>query len=68
MTPDTTSREPIDLNADIDRLGRTVLKLKRRHEKLLEALKKYVHCRHGSIDCFCTKEASAAIYEDSLYD
>lgn len=28
---------------------------------LLEALEKYVHCRHACIDCFCTTEARAAI-------
>jgi hypothetical protein len=29
----------LDLSADIDRLGETALKLKRRHEKLLAALR-----------------------------
>lgn len=28
-----------------------------RTEQLEQALKRYTHCRHACIDCFCTKEA-----------
>lgn len=30
---------------------------------LAQALRQYVHCRHGSVDCFCTEEAKAALHE-----
>lgn len=29
--------------------------------RLKEALQPYVHCRHACIECFCTKEARAAL-------
>jgi hypothetical protein len=31
--------------------------------QLREALRLYTHCRHASIDCFCTKEAKAILYD-----
>jgi len=30
---------------------------------LREALERYRNCRHGSIDCFCVKEAKAALVQ-----
>ena len=32
--------------------------------KLLKVLQVYAHCRHGSIDCFCVKEARAELWID----
>jgi len=29
---------------------------------LVEALKKYAHCRHACVNCNCTLEARAALY------
>jgi len=34
----------------------------RRIRELEAVLRQYTHCRHGCIDCFCTKEAKAALY------
>lgn len=33
----------------------------RRVRELEAALKHYTYCRHACIDCFCTKEARAAL-------
>lgn len=33
--------------------------------RLNRALKSYVNCRHGCIDCFCCAEARAALWPDS---
>lgn len=33
----------------------------RRIRELEATLKLYTHCRHASIDCFCTKEAKAVL-------
>ena len=33
-------------------------------QDLLKVLKVYAHCRHGSIDCFCVKEARAELWID----
>jgi len=29
--------------------------------ELEKALQHYTHCRHGCVNCFCTKEAKAAL-------
>jgi len=34
----------------------------RRIRELEATVLHYVHCRHACIDCFCTKEAKAALY------
>jgi hypothetical protein len=34
----------------------------RRSNGLEATLKVYTHCRHACVDCFCTKEAKAALY------
>lgn len=31
-------------------------------DRLKGTLERYAHCRHASIDCFCVKEARAALY------
>jgi hypothetical protein len=33
-----------------------------RIHELQEVLRIYTHCRHASINCFCTKEARAILY------
>lgn len=30
---------------------------------LTQALRQYLHCRHGSVNCFCTAEARNALHE-----
>lgn len=32
---------------------------------LAQALRLYKHCRHGSVNCFCVKEARAALWEET---
>lgn len=52
------SLKVVELSADeYDRL------LKTRIRELETALKRYCTCRHGSVDCFCTLEARAAMFE-----
>ncbi len=36
--------------------------LETRVRVLEEALKKYTYCQHACIDCFCVKEARAALF------
>jgi len=31
--------------------------------RVLEVLEKYSNCRHGSVNCFCVKEARAELFE-----
>jgi hypothetical protein len=31
---------------------------------LASALRQYKNCRHGCLNCFCVKEARAALWED----
>jgi hypothetical protein len=33
---------------------------------LAQALKQYTYCRHACVDCFCTREARAALHEGKL--
>ena len=44
-------------------LKSAAIKVKRERDKFRTALLKYVHCRHGGVDCPCTNEARAALYE-----
>jgi hypothetical protein len=38
--------------------------LESRVRELEIVLTKYCHCRHGSINCSCTQEARAAMFQD----
>jgi hypothetical protein len=54
----------LDLSADIDRLGETALKLKRRHEKLLAALREIAQV--GDIEARLARAiAATAIARDA---
>jgi len=42
-------------------------RLQRRIRELEAALEPYRHCRHACINCFCTKEARAALNGDGKH-
>jgi hypothetical protein len=50
------------LQEEFDGMQRTARAYAARCRDLEAVLKIYTHCRHASIDCFCTKEAKAALY------
>jgi len=62
--------ENVELEGRIDTLTQKVIVFHQQavsaeaQVRTLEAaLRKYVHCPHACIDCFCTKEAKAALYQ-----
>jgi hypothetical protein len=64
----TKETEPVmstqSAQSTIETLSRAKLdELERKVEQLTRALRKYVHCPHACIDCPCTKEARAALYD-----
>jgi len=42
-------------------VDRALSRQREQYEPVIRALEKYKHCRHGQVDCFCVKEARAAL-------
>jgi len=58
-----TDEEVVEsLQEEVDYMQRTARTYAARCRDLEAVLKIYTNCRHASIDCFCTKEARAALY------
>lgn len=55
--------EPIDIDAQLDRLGKKQQALMDERDRYKKALKKYAHCRHGCLDCNCANDARAALWQ-----
>lgn len=70
MSRGITMRSPEELAAERDYYReqgfeqvRKAATLEAKLRKAIQTLERYRNCRHGSIDCFCTKEARDVLAE-----
>ncbi len=52
-----------ELQEEIIQVLTELAAVKADNERLSDALKKYTRCSHACQECFCTKEARAALYK-----